>query len=186
MNTSTLNWLFDNRGSLVYQTASKSFVYTLERPDLINSKPATGTYTYYSLPITSDDTYLGFKATVTSDPSQYVGFIFNYTSATSYYFITIHDGSFSIGKKRNSNDPDSVVGWTSSDAINEQEEGNEVIVYKNGSSLIVQINGTTVHTLENPSFTHGQCGVLCSVSGEECQSRDTVSATYKFTSFQVR
>ncbi len=189
MNTTTRN-LFDGHGSLTYQSSSKSFVYTLEHPDQLTDKPDEGEFTYYPIPLTSDDTYTGFKATVSGTPSPNVGFIINFTRNSStgkdtYYTILLHDGSYRIRKTINDVTTE-VTDWTPDDAINEESEGNEVLVYKDGTSLIIQVNGVTVHRIESPAITFGKCGVICAVSGAECVSSETVTATYKFTNFQIK
>lgn len=189
-NGSTRN-VYNSKGTLTPK-GNLTFVYSLQHPDQIaaEQQPASGNWNFYNLSLTTEGVYTGFKATVSGSTSNYCGFIFNYsidTSSNSYpescYILALQGNSFSLLKKER-DVLSNMNNWTYSEAIKSSTLGNEVLVYKDGTSITIQVNGVTIYTISNPVLTSGKVGVIASVSDDEVTSGAPIQVTYKFSEFQ--
>lgn len=186
MDTST-NTAF-GVGTVTYNQSQKKYVYNINAGNVTGDNvPDSGRFKSHFFTVTTDDTYLGFKATVDTTEDTYCGFLFNakYQNAWSYYILFLSDDSFML-KKCISGTSSTVASWTTNAAINAAPEENEVIVYKEGSAIYIKINGTIVYTLENPQLQSGKCGVVCCLNDDDVTAGTEITTNWKFTGFQVR
>ena len=187
MNTNT-NTVF-GVGTLSYNSTNNKFVFNIDAGDVTGTTyvPSSGSFKSNFFTVTTDDTYLGFKATVDTTEDTYCGFVFNakYQNAWSYYILFLHGNSYML-KKCISGTSSTVASWTTNAAINAAPEENEVIVYKEGSKIIIKINGTEVYTITNPQLQSGGCGPVCCINDDDVEHHTTVTTNWKFNAFQVR
>ena len=176
------------KGSSLTRTNNK-YVYTLEKPKDIDDKdkPSKG-FNYTMYPITEEN-FIGFKATASSTSADTgYGFIFSGSIDSdkkwSYYTLLLNRGDFKL-RQTIKDDTTDLTEWKSDTAINNEPDENEVVVYTDDdSSIIIQINGSTVSTIRSPVLPLGFCGIICSVAVEDVKNNTPIVQTYEFEEFQ--
>lgn len=133
----------------------------------------------------SDINLTGFEATAkcTSAYSTY-GFSFNISDDwKNMYQINFQNNYFIIQKEIDGTWSD-VKSWTKNTAIKAEPAENSVVVYKDGNSIIIKVNGTNIYTIENPEITQGKIGYQPSVGYEDIASATAYTITYKLKQAQ--
>jgi len=127
----------------------------------------------------------GFEATAKSTSSYCTyGFSFNISNDwKNMYQIILEYDSFEIQKEIDGT-WSIIKNWTQNNAIKLEPAENTVTVYKDGNSIVIKVNGTTIHTIENPEITKGSVGYMPSVAYEDIESGTGYTITYKLKQAQ--
>lgn len=171
----------DGKGSVTYKTEKSGYnVFSEDNP-----VPAKGRISYYSPNFVSDLTYTGFEATASSTSADCVyGFTFNVDSTNNNkYVLFIQNSSFQLIEQEG-NTINTLQKWISDSCIKGEPNENKVTVYKDGNSIIIMINGKTIHTISNPKYTMGRVGFLCSISNADCIAKRAFTVNYKIEQLQ--
>ena len=168
----------DGKGGVIIQYAKP----TQPDPD----KPLTENYFRNNLyPFSSDLNLTGFEATAKSTSSYCTyGFSFNVSDDWyNMYQLLLEYDSYKLRKEIDGTWSD-ITNWSSNKAIKMEPAENTVTVYKDGDSIVIKVNGTTIYTIKNPEITSGQVCYQPSVGYEDIASGTAYTITYKLKQAQ--
>jgi hypothetical protein len=101
------------------------------------------------------------------EQSAYGGIIFSYQDEDNYYIVRVSsDGDFMVGKVIEGNS-EMLLPWEKHAAINEGVEINTVMVVRNGSAILVYVNGVQVGKTNDGSLARGKVGLVAGSGNAE-------------------
>lgn len=143
----------------------------------------------------------GFKATVIKDSGFYpyadYGFVVNYSENAegdpSFYSLELREDYFLINQILDGNrtiltqyeSNGNTYAYKKSSSIKKEPAENEVSIYTNKKGTIIfNINGDNIFTIEKPILKKGSCMPLGNISYENRINNVPVKVTFKFEEFQ--
>jgi hypothetical protein len=101
------------------------------------------------------------------EQSAYGGIIFSYQDEENYYIVRVSsDGDFMVGKVFGG-DSEMLLPWEKHPAINEGVEINNVMVVRNGGTILVYVNGVEVGEANDSSLARGKVGLVAGSGNAE-------------------
>lgn len=167
----------------------KTVTCTIVSTELSDSDKPDGGITYWTYPITTDTKeYTGFKASAKCSSSNcgyglvFCGVDIDSSHYSAYTLLISNDG-FKV-RKTISNATSDITDWQTNACIKAEPTANDVIVYTDSNSIIIQINGTQVYKIDNPELKKGWVGFTTNIAKKDVDAASTVTQTYTFNEFQ--
>lgn len=176
-NTGSLS--LDGKGGAIYTNATPTETGTGTNVLTAN------TFRTSCYKLVSDLNFTGFEGTVscTSAYSTY-GYCFNVSSDFKSYYEVVIQGHGVLIRQYINSAKTILVDWENYSFIKAEPSENTVTVYKDGNSIVIQINGSTVYTISNPELTMGAIACTCGLSYDDIQHQTNIKTTYKLSKFQ--
>ena len=170
---------FDGKGGAIYNNAAPKETKTGEDELKVNE------FRFDSYKLVRDLDFTGFEGTAscTSTYSTY-GYRFNVSSDWKNLYEIIIQGQQALIRKRINGTTTKLTDWETYSCIKAEPSENTFTVYKDGSSIVIQINGTTIYTISNPEITNGGIACTCGISYDDILHQTNIKTTYKLSKFQ--
>ncbi len=170
--------------------------YTFTKTDTASLDISSGRLTYWKADI-SESLFTGVKVVMSCSSKDAGHGIFLKQDNNNYYRILLREGAVLVEEIKNGDETTDLIYqkddgityyWSDwEDYINEEPAKNELVVYTTTTGAIaVMVNGTTITTIDNPSYTSFTVTAIGQVTYNDKVAGKPVTATYEFKKFQTK
>ncbi len=164
----------DGKGGVVYSNPNPT------EPDP-SSPMEEGHMTSAFYTICADTNLTGFEATAKST-SPYCTYGFGWAISendwNNMYELSFEYNGFILYEEINGVWTP-IQNWKNDSSIKKEPGENTVIVYKDGSNIIIKVNGSVIYTIKNAKITKGRLAFRTAIGYEDVQTGEGYTITYK-------
>lgn len=174
------------RNGRVITVSGNTVTFTGDKNNLDDADKPTDGFSYWTNQFTLDgNSFTGFTASAKGTSSNSgCGLVFCGTdTATSYnaYTLLLANGGYKVKKVTNGTSTEISGGWiNNTNYVKAEPQDNEVTVYKDGTKLVIKINGNLAFEIREAEYTSGWIGFTTNIGADDT----TVSQTYTFKKVQ--